>query len=120
MSLDEILSEVEESSTGLRLTPKIFSQIEPLWPKGKNGKPVVSDAVRFSIVRNDLLEKIDPIGYVNVAPGIGSIYSSCPGYWIVLSMDGQYWRLKMGMSREEFERNRKRIPGWDGIRQLFL
>ena len=119
MSLPEILADIEDNGgSTFKLTPKTFVQIEPLWPKGANGKPVTSVA-RFSIQKS-LLDQLVPIGYVNVANGIGNISSVCPGYWIIVKLDEQLWRIKVGETRSEFDNNLKKIPEWSNIKQLFL
>ena len=119
MSISDVLEEIEDNRPELKMTPRIFAQIEPLWPKGKNGQPI-STVARFAALRKTLLEQLIPIGYVNVAKGIGTVSSVCPGYWIILKSGNQFWRFKMGETRDEFIRNLKRIPEWKEIGQLFL
>ena len=120
MNLSDILGDIEDSGgPSFKLTIRTFTQIEPLWPAGKNGQPV-SSVGRFSIIRESLLDELMLIGYVNIANGIGPISSVCPGYWIIVKYHDQFRRIKMGNTRDEFDRNLKRIPEWETAKQLFL
>ena len=121
MSLDiaDILEDIEGSNEQIKMSPKVFIQIEVFWPKDECGKPV-SDERMFHIIRKKHLKKMQPIGYVNVANGFGSLSVSCPGYWIVVKDNTRLWKIKMGSTYDEFSENLSKIKEWSDITQIFL
>jgi hypothetical protein len=121
MSLDiaEILEDIEDSSGKIKISPRVFIQIEVFWPKDEHGKPV-SDEQMFPILRKKHLKKMQPIGYVNVANGFGSLSTSCPGYWVLVKEDTRLWKIKLGKTYDEFAENLLKMKEWKGITQIFL
>ena len=119
MSFDIYEDVCSSGNEPLKLTPKIFVQIEVFWPENERGKQI-SDNSRFSLIKKKYLDAIQPIGYVNITAGFGTIYSSCPGYWVIFKMNKGLWKLKIANDRKEFCINMKRIPDWDSLNQIFL
>ncbi|MFA5037191.1 MAG: hypothetical protein WC479_08460 [Candidatus Izemoplasmatales bacterium] len=119
MDIAEILEDIEESNESVKISPRVFIQIEVFWPKNERGEPV-SDEQMFPIIRKKHLKKMQPIGYVNVANGFGSLSVSCPGYWIIVKEDTKLWKIKMGKSYDEFAENLLKMKEWKGITQIFL
>jgi hypothetical protein len=120
VSLDiaEILEDIEGSNGQIKISPKVFIQIEVFWPKDEHGKPV-SDEQMFPIIRKKHLKKMIPIGYVNAANGFAAV-ASCPGYWIIVKDGCRLWKIKMGKTVDEFDKNLEKIKEWKGATQIFL
>lgn len=119
LDIAAILEDIEGSSGQLKISPRVFVQIEVFWPKDERGKQV-SDERMFPILKKKHVKRMIPIGYVNIAKGFGSISATCPGYWIICKEKDMLWRVKMGKNYDEFRENLEKLKEWKDVTQIFL
>jgi hypothetical protein len=112
--VEDIIAEIEDSESlnrGFQLNRKIFSQVQYFHPLDKDGKELVDPVpiIDYLLSNKKILKNIVALGYVFIGGGLGSLSSSCPGYWLLLSYENTYRKFRIGFSEKDFKDNMKKL-----------
>ncbi len=111
-----------------KITSRQFMQLERFFPENQyltwwdesGGKAMTDDVVFNYISHFGYVQKIHPIGYVNLT-GLPGNLGLLDGFWIIANTSDQRMiKIRAGSNGREFRKLLATIPEWGPLFQIFL